>query len=143
MDTKDIIEIVNLFSQKNLKRLNISKADFSLQLEKESPGLGIGKTESYIEKQRFVEEFETMDMEGYKVKSILAGIYYEAPSPESEAFVKVGDSVVKGDTICIIEAMKMINEIKAPVSGVIRKINFKNEELVQYDDVIMEIEENV
>lgn len=49
----------------------------------------------------------------------------------------------KGQVVCIIEAMKMINEIKAPISGVISKINFKNEELVQYDDVIMEIEEDV
>ena len=57
--------------------------------------------------------------------------------------MKLGDSVDKGEVICIIEAMKMINEIKAPVSGVIKRINFKNEELVQYDDVIMEIEEYV
>lgn len=143
MDTKELVEVINLFSQKNIKRLVISKGDFSLELEKENLNMGLGKIESYHEKSNTMDLLLSQPVEGYKVKSILAGIYYEAPSPESQAFVKEGDTVEKGDTICIIEAMKMINEIKAPVSGVIRKIYFKNEDLVQYDDVIMEIEEDV
>ncbi len=143
MDTKDIISLINLFSQRDMRRLNISKGDFYLELEKEGPRSSGENNIFHEEKPKQVEDYQTKDLEGYKVKSILAGIYYEAPSPESEAFVRLGDSVEKGDTICIIEAMKMINEIKAPVSGIIRKINFKNKELVQYDDVLMEIEENV
>lgn len=140
MDKKDIIEIIDLFSEKNLNKLIIKKGEFTLEVEKGS------KKSKLIdsEEQNIVEEdILSEKIKAYEVKSPLVGIYYEAASPESEAFVKLGDSVEKGDTICIIEAMKMINEVKAPVSGIINKINFENEDLVQYDNTIMEIEEDV
>ena len=70
-------------------------------------------------------------------------MYYEALNPEMEPFVKVGDRVAEGDTLFIIEAMKMINEIPSPFSGVIKKIYFKNEDLIQYDDLVMEIDIDV
>lgn len=140
MDTKEIIDILKLFSGENLTKLIIKRDDFTLEMEKD------GKHISLMESGKQKATRKEIEMDGptaYQVKSPLVGVFYEAPSPESEPFVKLGDSVDKGDIICIIEAMKMINEIKAPVSGIIKRINFKNEELVQYDDVIMEIEENV
>lgn len=140
MDKKEIIEILDLFSEKNFKRLSIKKGKFALEVEKESQNI---KAVNIEEQKVTQEEVEPKKAAGYEVKSPLVGVYYEAPSPESEPFVKLGDFVEKGQVVCIIEAMKMINEIKAPISGVISKINFKNEELVQYDDVIMEIEEDV
>ncbi len=140
MDKNEIIEIIDVFSKKNLNKLIIKKDEFVLEMEKgkqEYKSVDI-KEEKMVQEDALVEEIK-----GYKVKSPLVGVYYEAASPESEAFVKLGDSVEKGDIICILEAMKMINEIKAPVSGIINKINFQNEDLVQYDDVIMEIKEDV
>ncbi|NLJ98709.1 MAG: acetyl-CoA carboxylase, biotin carboxyl carrier protein [Tissierellia bacterium] len=140
MDKKEIIEILDLFSEKNLKKLSIKKGEFDLEVEKESQNIKAVNIEAQKVTQK---EVEPKKAAGYEVKSPLVGVYYEAPSPESEPFVKLGDFVEKGQVVCIIEAMKMINEIKAPISGVISRINFKNEELVQYDDVIMEIEEDV
>ena len=140
MDKKEIIEILDLFSEKNLKKLSIKKGEFDLEVEKESQNIKAVNIEAQKVTQK---EVEPKKAAGYEVKSPLVGVYYDAPSPESEPFVKLGDFVEKGQVVCIIEAMKMINEIKAPISGVISKINFKNEELVQYDDVIMEIEEDV
>ena len=140
MDKKDIVEIIDLFSEKKLNKLIIKKGEFSLELEK---GSQIGKFLDMDKEEIDQEDILPEGVKGHEVKSPLVGVYYEAASPESDPFVKLGVFVDKGDTICIIEAMKMINEIKAPVSGVINKINFINEELVQYDDVIMEIEEDV
>lgn len=140
MDKKDIVEIIDLFSAKNLNKLIIKKGKFTLEVEKGNPddkSIAI-KTEGTNQ-----ADIVTDEVKGYEVKSPLVGIYYEASSSESEPFIKVGDIVEKGDTLFIIEAMKMINEITAPISGIIIKINFKNEELVQYDDVVVEIEENV
>ena len=62
-------------------------------------------------------------------------------APDAPAYVQVGDRVQKGQTLCIIEAMKMMNEIKAPVSGEIIEILAKNEDLVEYDQTIMLIKE--
>ena len=60
-----------------------------------------------------LQEYLLKKNSNYKVKSPIVGVYYEGPSPEASAFVKEGDYVKQGDTICIIEAMKMINEISA------------------------------
>ena len=140
MDKNEIIEIMDVFSKKNLNKLIIKKNEFVLEMEKEKQEY---KSVDIKEEEIFLEDALAEEIKGYEVKSPLVGVYYEAASPESEAFVKLGDSVEKGEIICILEAMKMINEIKAPISGTINKINFQNEDLVQYDDVIMEIKEDV
>ena len=140
MDKNEIIEIMDVFSKKNLNKLIIKKNEFVLEMEKEKQEY---KSVDIKEEEIVQEDTLAEEIKGYEVKSPLVGVYYEAASPESEAFVKLGDSVEKGKIICILEAMKMINEIKAPVSGIINRINFQNEDLVQYDDVIMEIKEDV
>ena len=76
-----------------------------------------------------------------KVLAPLVGIYYQASSPEAEPFVTVGQMVQKGDTVCIIEAMKILNEIKAPVTGKIMSINVNNGDVVEFNQILMEIGE--
>jgi acetyl-CoA carboxylase biotin carboxyl carrier protein len=68
----------------------------------------------------------------YIVKSPIVGTYYEAPSPGTPPFVKVGDTVKEGQVLCIIEAMKLMNEIEAEVSGVIAKMLVSNGSPVEY-----------
>lgn len=75
-----------------------------------------------------------------RVKAPLVGVYYEAPAPGEQPYVKVGDKVEKDQVVCLIEAMKMINEIKAPVAGTIRWIAVENGRTVGFDDILMEIE---
>ena len=70
--------------------------------------------------------------EGYVVKAPMVGTFYRAPSPNSPAFVDVGKSVSEGDTLCIIEAMKLLNEIESDVSGVVKKILVENGEPVEF-----------
>lgn len=74
-----------------------------------------------------------------QVKAPIVGVFYAAPSPDATPFVKVGQQVQQGDTLCLIEAMKMMNELKAPVSGVVRRIFGQNGELVEFDQVLYEI----
>ncbi len=70
--------------------------------------------------------------EGYVVKAPMVGTFYRAPSPNSPAFVEVGKNVNEGDTLCIIEAMKLLNEIEADVTGVVKKILVENGEPVEF-----------
>lgn len=70
--------------------------------------------------------------EGYVVKAPMVGTFYRAPSPNAAPFVDVGTTVGEGDTLCIIEAMKLLNEIEADVNGVIKKIYVDNGEPVEY-----------
>lgn len=72
--------------------------------------------------------------EGHAVKSPMVGTFYRSPSPDAKAFVEVGDTVAVGDTLCIIEAMKLLNEIEADKAGVIKKILVDNGQAVEYGE---------
>jgi len=75
-----------------------------------------------------------------EVVSPMVGTFYRSPSPDSDAFVEVGTRVSPGDTVCIIEAMKLMNEIEAEVAGVIKEICVQNAEPVEYGQVLFRID---
>lgn len=74
------------------------------------------------------------------VKAPLVGIFYEAPAPGEEPLVKEGQKVKKGDVLCVIEAMKMMNELKADVDGTVKKVDVKNGDAVEFGQVLFEVE---
>jgi acetyl-CoA carboxylase biotin carboxyl carrier protein len=91
------------------------------------------------EKEEKVLENNTKE-ENYKtVKSPMVGTFYTKSSPTAEPFVKVGDKVKKGDILCIIEAMKLMNEIESDIDGEIAEICYKDEDLVEYGSVLFKI----
>jgi len=77
---------------------------------------------------------------GHKVLSPMVGTFYRSPSPEAAAFIDVGSNVTAGDTICIIEAMKMMNQIEADKSGRVKAILVDNGEPVEFDQPLIVIE---
>jgi len=79
-------------------------------------------------------------IEGHVVKSPMVGAFYRAPSPGASAFVEVGQSVKVGDTLCIIEAMKLLNQIESDKAGVIKAILVENGQPVEYDQPLFVIE---
>ncbi|SPJ16485.1 acetyl CoA carboxylase, BCCP subunit [Burkholderiales bacterium] len=76
---------------------------------------------------------------GHIVKSPMVGTFYRSPGPDAKPFVEVGQTVKPGDTLCIIEAMKLLNEIEAEVSGVIREILVENGQAVEYGQALFVI----
>lgn len=153
MEFESIKEIIEIFDNSNIDKLKYEKGDFKFALEKkkevfvERPVQQI--TEDLIQPSSIIEtpiatENNSFDKEKeedlYIFKAPLVGTFYEAPSPTSSPFVKVGDIVEVDQVICIVEAMKMINEIKSPVKGKIREILVKNEDLVEFDTPIFKIE---
>lgn len=77
-----------------------------------------------------------------EVKAPLIGTFYESPDPDSPTFVSVGDHVEKGDTLCIVEAMKLMNEIKSEFTGKVVEIKATNESMVEYGQTLFVIEED-
>lgn len=77
---------------------------------------------------------------GYEITAPLIGITYSAPSPDAEPYITLGQTVKKGDTICIIEAMKVMNEVPCEKDGTVVEIMIKNGEMVQFGDVLAVIE---
>lgn len=74
------------------------------------------------------------------IKSPMIGTFYRSSNPDSPAFASVGDKITKGQTVCIIEAMKLFNEIESEVSGTIVKVNLENASPVEYDQVLFVVE---
>ncbi|MGM0480377.1 MAG: acetyl-CoA carboxylase biotin carboxyl carrier protein [Pseudomonadota bacterium] len=83
---------------------------------------------------------ETQEPSGHILRSPMVGTFYESPSPDAGPFVTVGSKVNVGDTLCIVEAMKMMNQIEAEKSGVIKQILVENEEPVEFDQPLFVIE---
>jgi len=79
--------------------------------------------------------------EGHAVTAPMVGTFYSAPSPGSPPFVQVGDRVSEGDTLCIVEAMKMMNQIEAEVSGTVKSIRAQNGEPVEYGQILFVIDQ--
>lgn len=77
---------------------------------------------------------------GHLVKSPMVGSFYRSPKPESASFVEVGDTVTVGQTLCIIEAMKMMNEIASDKAGVVKAILVENADSVEFDQPLFEVE---
>ena len=84
---------------------------------------------------------EASDEDGYEVKAPMVGTYYAASSPGAAPYVQVGDRVNEGDTLCIIEAMKMMNQIEADISGVVKSIRIQNGEPVEFGQVLFVIDQ--
>jgi acetyl-CoA carboxylase biotin carboxyl carrier protein len=76
----------------------------------------------------------------HEVESPMVGTFYRAPAPEAPAFVEVGDTVRAGQTLCILEAMKLMNELQSEVDGVVRKVLAQNAEPVEYGQPLFEID---
>ena len=88
-----------------------------------------------------VEEASEQEQAASYIKAPMVGSIYLQPAPDKEAYVSVGTKVHKGDVVCIIEAMKMMTEIKSEVDGIITKVLVTNEELVEFDQPLFEVQE--
>ena len=81
-----------------------------------------------------------VEPEGHAVKSPMVGTFYRSPSPGTAAFIELGQSIKPGDTLCIIEAMKLLNEIEAEVGGIVKQILVENGQPVEYGQLLFIIE---
>ena len=154
---EEIFRIIDRFESSDIAKLKFKKGDMLLELEKAvaTPGgdpcapanIGGGTVLQEREKAEpvTVEASESEaggkmageEQEGTVLSSPIAGVFYAAPSPGSAPYVKTGQHVKKGDVVGLVEAMKMMNEITAPVSGVVKVIDVKNEDFVEYKQSLM------
>lgn len=134
MNLEEIEKLMALFEKSNIAAMDLETEQFKIRLERE----GAAKTtvvKTIEEKQEVVSEEE----HGNYVTAPLVGTFHPAPYPNAQAFVSVGSMVKKGDRLCIIEAMKVMNEIKSPYDGVVKKIFAEDGSLVEYGQNLFEI----
>lgn len=128
-------EIIRIFEKSSVAKMELETDGMKIKLEKNIASNVVANNTNNIIVTDLAE------VEGYKVVAPVVGTYYSQKASGKPPFVKKGDKVKKGDVLCIIEAMKVMNEITAPVDGVILEIYGSNESLIEYDQVLFVIEE--
>lgn len=144
MEYEQIKKIINDMSQSSLSSLNIEFPDgVKINLTKDTSGNGnnITPVQTIVTTQKSEEKTNQNEEEisANIVKSPMVGTFYLKPAPDKEDFVKVGDIVKKGQVLCIIEAMKLMNEIESEFDGEIVEICTRNEEMVDYGKPLFKI----
>ena len=150
MDKKKLKEIIGVFKESGLKKMEISETvggeTYSVKLESAAGTEYVPAPVQFVqtapaeEKAPLADEAEIKDYNKYRdVKSPMVGIFYAAPSPDAEPFVKVRSRVKKGDTLCIIEAMKLMNDVVAEEDGEIVEICAENGALVEFGQILFKI----
>lgn len=126
--------------QSNLSRLTIQNGDFSITIETGHGSAPVSQPTAAVSAPAAEPEEPLYD--GTVVPSPLVGTFYAASAPDAPPMVQAGDTVKKGDTLCIIEAMKVMNEIESPCDGVVNRVLAVNGDLVEYNQPLFIIKEN-
>ena len=155
MDIRKVKKLIELLNESGVAEIEITEGEDSVRISRqsrpakesalESQNYSIPLTETpqnVDEKQQSKADKITHNELDHEVLSPMVGTFYASPSPDAPPYVQAGDQVKEGDTLCIIEAMKMMNQIEAEVTGVIRSVRVKNGEPVEYDQILFIIDQD-
>jgi len=144
MNIKQIRELVEIMKDNDLTEVEIEQEGVKVRLAKKAYGVIEPTAPSSAHKKEQIMPSESSLKEtpkdGNAIKSPMVGTFYRAPSPEMEPYVEVGNVIQKGEVLCIVEAMKVLNEVKAEIGGRITKICVENAEPVEFEQVMFLIE---
>lgn len=155
MDIKDIKELINALDASSIQKFEMEEGSLKIKISKtaelavaaqaavyqtmEAPKAAVAASAPAAPVAAVEAAPVAVAEDLYIVKSPIVGTFYGSSSPGTPAFVKVGDKVAKGDTLCIIEAMKIMNEIESEDAGEIVEILVQNEDIVEYGQPLMKI----
>lgn len=132
MEIQELKELIRFFEESNCRKLKLKQGDFQIKLVKDNSQKKEKVIETHTDNQ-IIKNDECI------VKAPLVGIYYDSPDPNSDTYVKKGDRVKKGQVLCLIEAMKMMNEVVSPKDGYINNIFLNNQDIVEYEAPLFSI----
>ncbi len=151
MDLKLIKNIINLISSSEVDEVAIEEGDFKIKVKKNTGASQVTYSQplpaapaapvqppapqavASSDPASAESAAASSSANGETVKSPIVGTYYKAPSPDSDPFISVGSKVSKGDTLCIVEAMKIMNEIEAEFGGTVQEILIEDGQPVEFD----------
>ena len=157
MDLKLVKNILDLIADSEVNEVSIEEGDFKIKVKKSPDVEQVTYTNSApvaaasapaapaqatAPVEATTSESAPATASGETVKAPIAGTFYRSPSPDADAFVKEGDKVTKGQTLCIIEAMKIMNEIEAEFSGTVKQIVVSDGTPVEFDQPLFIIQKD-
>ena len=151
MDLRKLKKLIDLVEESGIAELELTEGEEKVKISRQLMSQSAPMTHYIQAPQQIAPQPQTPapsdaapsetkpvaeKIEGHAVNSPMVGTFYRSPSPDAKAFVDVGSKVNKGDTLCIIEAMKLLNEIEADASGTIKKILVENGQPVEYGETL-------
>ena len=153
MDIRKVKKLIEMLENSSLNEIEIKEGEESVKLVKsagfnQAPQM-VSTPSQVIEQpvtekkssEQTTEEVKPETIDGKSINSPMVGTFYSSPNPGADSFVKVGDKVSEGDVLCIIEAMKMMNEVKSDYNGIIKEILISDAEPVEYGEALFILEE--
>jgi acetyl-CoA carboxylase biotin carboxyl carrier protein len=138
MELEKLKDFIDFMNENNLSELEIEEEGKRIRLKKFSDNQQptvVTQTPSGTKEVK-----EALKEKGVEIKSPMVGTFYRAPSPGAKPYVEIGDTIKPGDVVCIIEAMKLMNEIKAEISGKIHEILVENGQPIEFDQPLFVLE---
>ena len=150
MDLRKVKKLIELLEESGLSEIEITEGEDKVRITKGGKRSPQVKAIETTQEAEALSETEPADVNAqtknnnsfHEIKAPMIGTFYQSPDPDSEAFVKVGDPINEGDTLCIIEAMKMMNKIETDISGTIERILVQNGDPVEFDQVLFLVSKN-
>ena len=147
MDIRKVKKLIELLDESGIAEIEITEGEESVRISRYSahapavaPAAPVAAPAIAAAAPAAVAP-EVVEEDGYEVTAPMVGTYYAASSPGAAPYIQVGDRVNEGDTLCIIEAMKMMNQIEADVAGVVKSIRIQNGEPVEFGQVLFVIDQ--
>jgi acetyl-CoA carboxylase biotin carboxyl carrier protein len=156
MNTSEIRDLIDFIAQSGLNEVNVETSELKLHVKREpdqkvfkstaapsAPAVHAAPAQAALPVQTAsapVPSKAAISSKTVEIKSPMIGTFYRSANPDSPSFASVGDKITKGQTVCIIEAMKLFNEIESEVSGTIIKAMVENSTPVEYDQVLFVVE---
>ncbi|MDC0185946.1 acetyl-CoA carboxylase biotin carboxyl carrier protein [Gammaproteobacteria bacterium] len=147
MDIRKVKKLIELLEESGLSEIEITEGEDKVRISRQSTSsvnevqvIPSQQVNNIIDNEVVAENHHNNSF--HKILAPMIGTFYQSSEPDAKAFVKVGDPVSKGDTLCIIEAMKMMNQIECDVDGTIERILVQNGDPVEYDEVLFLISQN-
>ncbi|MBK4715381.1 MULTISPECIES: acetyl-CoA carboxylase biotin carboxyl carrier protein [Tenebrionibacter/Tenebrionicola group] len=155
MDIRKIKKLIELVEESGIAELEIAEGEESVRISRAVPNQGMPMMQQAwaapVAQPQLsnavapaaapvMEASAAAEISGHIVRSPMVGTFYRTPSPEAKAFVEVGQKVNAGDTLCIVEAMKMMNQIEADKAGVVKAILVESGQPVEFDEPLVIIE---
>ncbi|UDG81697.1 Biotin carboxyl carrier protein of acetyl-CoA carboxylase [Candidatus Profftia lariciata] len=138
MDIRKIKKLIVLVKESNISELEISEGEYSVRICNKHEQIHVPTIQPYYNKNLTIDK--PSEIRGHIIRSPMVGIFYRTPNPHAKSFIEVGQKVHAGDTICIVEAMKMMNHIETDKSGIVTTILVENGQSVEFDEPLVIIE---
>ena len=146
MDLRKVKKLIELLEESGLSEIEITEGDDKVRITKSSEEKQTTVVHTSNEsktKTNQIEDTKSINNTGFhEVKAPMIGTFYQSSEPDAEAYVKVGDPIKEGDTLCIIEAMKMMNKIESDISGIVERVLVQNGDPVEFDQVLFLVSKN-